>query len=91
LVLAKESGAPSDEEAVYTPRGTRVPFSAVTGIGKKRWESKGIAVVRYTIEGRKGEFIVDDYKFDTEPSRKILEQIEQKLLARAGTSDAPKA
>jgi hypothetical protein len=83
----------TDEEAIYTPAGTRVPFEAVTGIGKKRWESKGIAVVRYALAGRKGEFIVDDYKFDTDPSRQILTEIEEKLVARtapaAGASDQP--
>lgn len=72
----------TDEEAVYTPSGKRVPFSAVTGIGKKNWESKGIAKVRYEIEGQKGEFEVDDYMFDTEPSRQILTEIESRLLAR---------
>ena len=77
----------TDEDVVYTPAGTRVPFEAVTGIGKKRWDSKGIAVVRYTLEGRKGEFIVDDYKFETEPTRKILREIEEKLLARADAGE----
>ena len=72
----------SDETAVYTPRGTTVPFGAITGLGKKRWDSKGIAVVRYEIEGRKGQFLLDDYKFETEPTRQILEDIEVKLRAR---------
>jgi len=72
----------NDEEAVHTPAGVRVPYGAITGIGKKRWESKGIAVVRYEIEGRKGQFIVDDYKYETEPTRKILEEIEEKVRAR---------
>lgn len=74
----------TDEEAVYTPAGTRVPFTAVTGLGKKRWESKGIATVRYNLDGRNGQFIVDDYKFETDPARKILEEIESKLRARTG-------
>lgn len=74
----------SDEEAVYTPAGTRVPFEAITGIGKKRWESKGIATVRYQLNGRQGQFLVDDYKFETAPARQILAEIEEKLLARQG-------
>ena len=41
----------TDAEAVYTPSGTRVPFGAITGIGKKNWDSKGIAKVRYTVDG----------------------------------------
>lgn len=71
----------SDEEAVYSPRGTRVPFTSIIGVGKKRWESKGIATVRYQIEGRRGQFEIDDYKFDTDAARKILAEIEEKLTA----------
>ncbi len=72
----------TDAEAVYTAAGTRVPFGAITGVGKKRWEKKGIAVVRYELGGQKKQFVVDDYKFDTEPSRKILAEIEERLIAR---------
>lgn len=78
----------SDESAVHTPAGTRVPFGSITGLGKKRWETKGIAVVRYELEGRKGQFILDDYKFETEPTRTILEEIETTLQARSGTPSA---
>ena len=80
----------TDDDAVYTAAGNRVPFTAITGVGKKQWETKGIARVRYEIEGRKGEFVVDDYKFDTAPSRTILKEIEEKLLARTGGGDAVK-
>ena len=75
----------SEPDAVHTPAGTRVPFDAITGLGKKRWESKGIAVVRYELDGRKGQFLVDDYKFETEPARQILNEIEGKLRERAKT------
>ena len=72
----------TDDEAVYTPAGTRVPFGAVTGIGKKKWDSKGLATVRYELGGKKGKFIIDDYKFDAEPTRAILSEIETRLLAQ---------
>ena len=72
----------TDDEAVYTPAGTRVPFGAITGVGKKKWDSKGIAKVRYELDGKSGEFVVDDYKFEAEPTRKILAEIEEKLLAQ---------
>jgi hypothetical protein len=74
----------SDTEAVYSAGGTRVPFGAITGVGKKKWETKGIARVRYELDGRRGEFVVDDYKFETEPARQILQEIESHLLARTG-------
>jgi hypothetical protein len=76
----------TDDAAVYTPAGTRVPFEAVTGIGKKKWDSKGLATVRYELGGKKGKFVVDDYKFDAEPTRAILGEIETRLLARAGSA-----
>lgn len=71
-----------DDDVVTTPSGVRVPFSAISGVGKKLWEAKGIAKVRYTLEGKQGEFVVDDYKFDTKPARQILEEIEKRVLAR---------
>lgn len=69
----------TDADAVYSPAGTRVPFSAITGIGKKKWDAKGLATVRYEIEGRKGEFVLDDYKFDRDPTHQILAEIEAHL------------
>ena len=81
----------TDDDAVMTPAGTRVPFSAITGVGKKQWESKGIARVRYELDGKRGQFVVDDYKFDTEPSRTILKEIEEKLVAKTGGAAAAKA
>ncbi len=73
----------TDEEAVYSPDGTRVPFTAITGVGKKKWEDKGYATILYKIDGRKGRFLLDDYKFDREATHQILAEIEAKVLARA--------
>jgi len=75
----------SDEEAVYTPAGTRVPFDAITGLGLKQWDSKGIARVRYQLGGKQGQFVIDDYKFEPDPTRQIFAEIEARLKARAGT------
>jgi len=75
----------TDEEAVYSPAGTRIPFDAVTGLGKKHWDAKGLATVLYQIDGRKGRFILDDYKFERDPTHQILVEIEEKLLARTNS------
>jgi hypothetical protein len=75
-----------DDEAVTSPAGTRVPFESITGLGLKKWESKGLATVRYEITGRKGEFIVDDYKFDTDTTRQILEEVKRRLEKRSPAS-----
>lgn len=72
----------TDDEAVYSPAGTRIPFHAITGLGKKNWEAKGLATVLYKIDGRKGRFIIDDYKFDYDATHQILEEIEEKLTTQ---------
>ena len=72
----------TDAEAVYSPAGTRVPFDAITGLGKKKWEDKGFATVLYKIEGRKGRFLLDDYKYDRDATHQIMAEIEEKLTAR---------
>jgi hypothetical protein len=71
-----------EDGAVYTPSGARVPFASIRGLGKKRWDTKGIAIVRYEDNGRLLQFVVDDYKYETEPTRQILETIEQQLTAK---------
>lgn len=69
----------SDEQAVFTPSGTRVPFEAITGLGKKNWDAKGLATVRYQIGGKQRQFVIDDYKFDPDPTRQIFAEIEARL------------
>jgi hypothetical protein len=78
-----------DDSAVTSPAGTRVPFEAITGLGLKKWDSKGLATVKYQVAGRSGSFVVDDYKYDTEPAREILQEIKRRLEARAAASQQP--
>jgi hypothetical protein len=73
----------TDAEAVYSPAGTRVPFEAITGLGLKKWDSKGLATVRYEIAGRKGQFVLDDYKFDRDPTHAIFNEIKERIDTRA--------
>jgi hypothetical protein len=71
-----------DDEAITSPAGTRIPFDSITGLGLKKWDSKGLATVRYEVGGRKGEFIVDDYKFDPIATREILNEVKHRLESR---------
>lgn len=80
-LVQKDRMLRSDPEGVTTPAGRRVPFAAITGLGKKKWEEKGLATVRYEIEGRGGKFTLDDYKFDRDPTHQILAEIEAHLQA----------
>jgi hypothetical protein len=73
----------SEADAVFTPSGVRVPFDSITGLGKKKWEDKGLATVLYEMDGRKGQFVLDDYKFDRDPTHQILAELEEHLSTRA--------
>ena len=68
-----------ETEAVILPGGISVPFSSITRINLKRWRSKGLATVYYSINGRQGKFILDDYKFEAEPIHKIMAALEANL------------
>ncbi|HEY2343176.1 MAG TPA: hypothetical protein VGH90_09120 [Chthoniobacteraceae bacterium] len=72
----------ADDEAVVTPTGARVPYDAVISIDRRKWETKGLARVRYDLEGKKGDFMIDDAKFDPDASHEIFERIEERFLAR---------
>jgi|GEM_PF-1533606 len=71
------------ETEVHTPGGKVVPLSAITGLGKKKWESKGFATVRYEINGQQGQFLLDDYKFEPKATHQVLDEIEKHLLSRS--------
>lgn len=71
------------ETEIHTPSGKVIPFSAITGLGKKKWESKGFATVRYEINGQKGQFLLDDYKFEAKATHQVLDEIEKYLLAKS--------
>jgi hypothetical protein len=72
-----------DDEAVFSPGGERIPFSAITGLGLKQWDAKGLARVRYDVGGRSSEFTIDDYKYDAESSKAIVEELKRRLEAAA--------
>lgn len=52
-----------DDDAFTSAKGVRIPYDAITGIDKKKWNRKGIAVVQYTVNGRAGKALIDDWIF----------------------------
>ena len=74
----------SDDEAVYSERGKRVPFSAFTGVNRNKWDSKGIAIAYYENGGKQRDLVIDDYKFAG--AEEILKQIEAHLASKQAVS-----
>lgn len=77
----------ADEQGLTTRSGQRVPYDAIKSVDKSRWQNKGIAVVHYQIEDKSGRITLDDWKFDREPTKRILEQVEEHMPG-GGDADA---
>ncbi len=71
----------SDAEAVYGDTGVRVPFSEMRSVDRRKWDTKGIAVVLYERDGKKRRLVLDDYKYAG--GEKILQEVEQYLEGAA--------
>lgn len=63
-----------EADAFITPGGTRVPFSAVTKVDKRKWDNKGLAYVYWkTPEGAEKKAVIDDLIFDG--AGKVLDRL----------------
>lgn len=72
-----------DDSGVSVREGEVIPFGAITGVDAAKWKSKGIARVKYQIDGRAGQFVLDDYKFEANATREIFKEIEKRRSADA--------
>lgn len=80
----------ADEQGVRTRGGQETDYASIKSIDKSRWQSKGIAVVQYEKNGQAGRITLDDWKFEREPTKRILEAIEERMPGGAtDTETAP--
>lgn len=70
----------SDAEGVTAPGGARVPYTSITHVDRTKWKSKGLACVRYSLDGKEGRFTLDDAKHDP----KALDVILADIVSRVG-------
>lgn len=85
-------GITSSFPMIYSKKS--VPFAAVVGLDKRKWDNKGIAVVHCkNADGSKFRVIIDDYKYAG--SEEILEKCEAvvaaKKAAKSGATGASPA
>jgi hypothetical protein len=74
----------NDAESVTTASGTRVPYTAITHVDQTKWKSKGLAYIRYALEGgRQGRFKLDDAKHDPKALDIILADITEHVTGKA--------
>ena len=68
-----------NETGLRTSWGPRLEFDQITTLDKKKWKSKGIAIVSYKQDGRSGRLALDDWKFDTDETKAILREVESRI------------
>ena len=68
----------ADEQGLATSSGQKAPFDSINSLDKSRWQSKGIAVVHYDGDGGAGRIVLDDWKFEREPTQQILKAVEER-------------
>jgi hypothetical protein len=81
LLLARSSWVEGTEKGLMTSWGQEVDFSTVTKLNKRRWKDKGIARVDYEENGRKRQFVFDDFKYDRAAIGELLQRLESQLPA----------
>ena len=65
-----------DEEGIKASWGPAFRYDEVTQIDKKKWDSKGIAKIRYQQDGKSKTFILDDYIFERQPTDAMMRRME---------------
>jgi len=48
-------------------------------LNKKKWKKKGIAKIRYQVEGREKNLTLDDYNYERDPTLSILRMVEDHI------------
>jgi hypothetical protein len=69
----------ADENGVRTRSGQTTDYTSIKSVDKSRWKSKGIAVVHYETSGQPGRITLDDWKYEREPTKRILEAIDERM------------
>jgi len=68
-----------DEVGLRTSWGQRLEFGQIVALDKKKWKTKGIAVIRYEQDGRPRRLALDDWKYDVKATKAILCEVESRI------------
>ena len=79
LVRSRGSWMEASETGIHTSWGQAMQFDQITLLNKRKWKDKGIAKVQYESEGSKRKLILDDCKFDRDPTEEMLRLIESHI------------
>jgi hypothetical protein len=81
----------SESDAFITETGSRVPFTQVFRVDKRKWDNKGLAYAHFRTEsGAEKRAIIDDLKYigADQVLERILDNFEGELVERVSTDDS---
>jgi hypothetical protein len=67
------------ETGLRTSWGQELTFDEIVFVDKKLWKKKGIAKIVYERDGRRRKLVLDDWKYETEPTQEALFEVESHL------------
>jgi hypothetical protein len=80
-----------DETGFRTSWGQQFEVSQITQLNKKKWQAKGIVKVYYEEEDRRRRLVLDDCKYDPDPTAALLREIESRLAPEQIVGGAPQS
>ena len=89
FIRARGRWIEANETGLRTSWGRQLEFGQIVLLNKKKWKSKGIAKITYRQNGRRCRLVLDDWKYDAEPTRAILCEVESHLDASQIVGGAP--
>lgn len=79
FLRARKRWVEADEAGLRASWGQQLQFDQIVLLNKKQWAKKGIAKITYEQGGRKRRFILDDWKFEADPTVSILREVEARI------------
>jgi hypothetical protein len=62
-------------QTLHAPGQPPVPFDAITALDQRLWDRKGIAKVRYELNGKAGQITLDDFVYERDPIEQIYTRV----------------
>ena len=78
-----------DDSILRDKAGHETSYANITELNKKKWQSKGIAFVKYKSEKGPQQIRLDDFYFERDPTRQILRKVEANIDPALITNGKP--
>jgi hypothetical protein len=79
FLRARKRWIEADETGLRASWGQQLRFDQIVSLNKKQWAKKGIARITYRQDGRKRGFVLDDWKYEADPTVGILREVEARI------------